>query len=136
MPDEKTISVLIVDDDPLLLAATSRYLRKRGMRTICANSPFGVTALIRRESPDVVVLDCHMPGLDGAHLVRVLRASPRAAQTPVVFHSGDSDEALAALAGSLGAHYACKASGPLPLVAAILAALRPPGAHAPVAHAG
>jgi CheY-like chemotaxis protein len=120
--DVAVISVLLVDDDPLVLAATSRYLAKRGMRTVCADSPFGVSALVRKEAPDVIVLDCHMPGLDGAHLMRILRTSPRTASTPVVLHSGDG--ALAELAGSLGARYAAKGRGPTALADAIIAAVR------------
>lgn len=126
MRDEHMISVLLVDDDPLVLAASARFLRKRGMRTICADSPFGVSALVRKESPDVVVLDCHMPGLDGAHLMRVLRTSPRTAGTPIVLHSGDSDASLAELADSLGAQYASKGRGPTALADAIMAAIRAP----------
>jgi CheY-like chemotaxis protein len=124
MLDPVALSVLLVDDDPLVLAATARFLRKRGMRTICADSPFGVSALVRKESPDVVVLDCHMPGLDGAHLMRILRTSPRTARTPIVLHSGDSDEVLSALAHSLGTLYAPKGRGPGVLAQAILQATR------------
>jgi CheY-like chemotaxis protein len=126
MFDERALSVLLVDDDPLVVAATSRLLRKRGMRTICATSPFGVSALVRKEAPDVVVLDLHMPGLDGALLIRLLRSSPRTAGTPVVFHSGDTEEALGELAHSLGAFYSVKGDGPVPLVEAILQAARSP----------
>ena len=132
-PAPDAISVLLVDDDPLVLAATSRFLRKRGMRTICADSPFGVSALVRKEAPDVVVLDCHMPGLDGAHLMRVLRTSPRTAGTPIVLHSGDPDAELAELAESLGTQYAPKARGPIALADAILRALKSAlGRHAPL----
>ena len=104
------------------------------MRTICATSPFGVSALVRKEAPDVVVLDLHMPGLDGAHLMRLLRSSPRTAGTPVVFHSGDAEESLGELAHSLGAYYSVKGGGMKPLVEAILAAARAP--RRPLANAG
>jgi len=133
MPGE-TISVLIVDDDPLVLAAVSRLLRKRGMKTACTDSPFGVSALMRKESPDVLVLDCDMPGLNGAHLVRVLRASPRTAATPVVLHSGGDEHTLAELASSLSARYAQKGRGPTALVDAIEAAARGPRARMTSVH--
>jgi DNA-binding response OmpR family regulator len=132
MAPDKPIKVLMVDDDPLVLAATARALRRYGIMATCANSPFGVSALVRKEPPDVLVLDYHMPGLDGAHLVRVLRSSPRTADIPVVFYSGDCDELLISTATALGAHYAIKGINPRILVDAILAALRGDGA---VAHA-
>jgi DNA-binding NarL/FixJ family response regulator len=134
MLSEPAISVLLVDDDPLVLAATSRFLVKRGLYTICASSPFGVTALVWKESPDVVVMDCHMPGLDGAQLIRCLRVNRRTATTPVVFYSGDSDEALQNLASSLGARYAAKSRGPSSLLQVIRDAL--PRARRGWAHAG
>ncbi len=129
MVGEAPVCVLLVDDDPLILAAVSRFLQKRGMRTICADSPFGVSALVRKESPDVVVLDCNMPGLDGAHLMRVLRTSPRTAGIPIVLHSGDADAVVQELAESLGARYAFKGRGPGMLVDAIRAAVRGPRAR-------
>ena len=139
MEREKPVSVLLVDDDPLVLAATARALKRFGMQATCASSPFGVSALIRKDAPDVVVLDYHMPGLDGAHLVRVLRSSPRTADIPVVFYSGACDDELISLARTLGAHYASKGINPRELADAIFAALaRNPGyvhAHAPVARA-
>jgi CheY-like chemotaxis protein len=128
--EKAALTVLIVDDDPLVLAATSRCLRRLGLRTLMADSPFGVSAIILKESPDAVVLDAHMPGLDGAHLVRLLRSSPRTAATPIVFHSGDPEDVLAKLAASFGATYACKAGGLDALYDAIIASVSP-GAPAP-----
>jgi CheY-like chemotaxis protein len=94
------------------------------MRAQCVTSPFGVSALVLKAAPDVVVVDYNMPGLDGAHLVRLLRSSPRTAEIPVVFHSGEPEEKLAALAETHGAHYVCKGRGPLSLVDAIRSSLR------------
>jgi CheY-like chemotaxis protein len=115
--------VLVVDDDPLVLAATSRYLQRMGFHAIMADSPFGVSALIRKECPDVVVLDHDMPGLDGGHLLRLLRASPRTAATPVVLYSGDATGSVGALASSLGVGWARKGQGPRALFETVLAAL-------------
>ena len=124
MPASKPISVLLVDDDPLVLTSTSRFLRRCGMRATCATSPFGVSALVLKESPDVLVLDCHMPGLDGARLARLVRATARAAATRLVFYSGDSDVGLATLARAFDARYACKGADPSALIEAIEAALQ------------
>jgi CheY-like chemotaxis protein len=123
METPAAISVLLVDDDPLVLAATARILRRHGMRAICASSPFGVSALVRKDSPDVVVLDYHMPGLDGGHLVRVLRSSPRTAQIPVVFYSGDCDDHLTDTAEALGAYVVRKGCNQREFVESIMGAL-------------
>jgi two-component system NtrC family sensor kinase len=111
MPLEPQPTVLIVDDDPLVLASTARFLRRAGFRTVCSDSPFGVSALILKEQPSIVVLDFHMPGLDGQHLVRLLRTSARTQATRVIFYSGVGEEELRAIAVTNGASYALKSRG-------------------------
>lgn len=123
---DQALSVLVVDDDPLVLSAVSCFLQRRGMKTTCTDSPFGVSALVRKEAPDVIVLDCNMPGLDGPCLFQILRKNPRTAKTPIVFHSGNAVDGLAELAASLGARYAAKSQGLRSLVDTIVTAVRAP----------
>ncbi len=120
------ISVLLVDDEPQVLETTARFLRRCGMHVTCAPSPFGVSALVLREAPDVVVLDFNMPGLDGAHLLPLLRASNRTAATRVIFHSGEPEAFLSTLALTSGASYSCKARGARALADAIVLAMNGP----------
>ena len=56
--------------------------------------------------------------------MRVLRTSPRTAETPIVFYSGDTDAELAELADALGTYYAPKARGPVMLADTITRAVR------------
>jgi CheY-like chemotaxis protein len=114
MPPELPL-VVIVDDDPLVLSATARARARAGFRTICTASPFGVSALVLKERPDVVVLDVNMPGLDGTHLVRLLRSSPLTARTRVVFYSGLGERELTQIALENSATYALKSRGGLAL---------------------
>ncbi len=114
--------VLLVDDDPLVLAAASCVLARRGLRTISAVCPFNVRALVRQERPDVLVLDCEMAGIDGARLLEQLRADPGTAAIPVLFYSGNED--VPEIARSLGVGYASKWCGLGALADAIFAALR------------
>ena len=60
-------------------------------------------ALVRRERPDLVVLDVQTPGLDGLAVARALAADPATAAIPVVLCSGAGPEAAAAglLAGAV-----------------------------------
>ena len=65
--------VLIVDDEANLLELIQSYLEKENYQVLTANN--GVTALdlARLSSPDLVILDLMLPGLDGLEVCRQLR---------------------------------------------------------------
>jgi len=48
-----------------------------------------VQELVRQQRPDLVLLDLHLPGIDGEEVLRRLRADPRTADLPVVMASAD-----------------------------------------------
>jgi two-component system response regulator AtoC len=81
--------VLLVDDEPLLVDAMGRLLRRAGERVTEAAD--GVEALQRlREQPvDVILSDVRMPQLDGPGLLRALRDDGD--PTPLVFLTGYGD---------------------------------------------
>lgn len=96
--------VLVVDDDPTVIALISDGLRLLGHYDV-AVAPDGATGLERfyEVRPDCVVVDVRMPGLNGFQFVRALRGDPETAQTPVVVLSGlaeDRDEAGGLLSGA------------------------------------
>lgn len=70
-----TLRVLLVDDDPLARLLTSRLLERQGSKVIQASG--GREALRRAglESFDVILLDIHMPEVDGLAAARSLRDS-------------------------------------------------------------
>ncbi len=74
--------ILIVDDEPGIREILSRLVRKEGFEPLAA--PDGETALelLRRESPDILLLDIRMPGLDGMEILR--RAKELDRDLPVV----------------------------------------------------
>lgn len=81
----------MVDDHPEVLDIVTRYLERRGYSVVTADGPFGVTTLVKRHSPAVVVLDVMMPALSGEDLGRLLRRS--IGDVPIVFYSAiDEDE--------------------------------------------
>lgn len=67
------ITVLLVDDEEVLLKSLQRLLGLRGFKVLAANS--GETALeIARNNPvDVAVIDVKMPGMGGDELMRILK---------------------------------------------------------------
>jgi PAS domain S-box-containing protein len=86
-PAAKPLRVLLVDDDPAVLGATSAQLEDLGFAVVAAEDGVGgLEALSGRGPFDVVVLDVVMPRLDGLEMLRVLRQShPR---LPVLLVSG------------------------------------------------
>jgi DNA-binding response OmpR family regulator len=82
--------LLVVDDDAKILKAVGEALRQEGYSVFTA--PDGETALelCRKQTPDLVVLDIGMPGLDGFEVCGRLRAG--GAQLPILILSARGDE--------------------------------------------
>lgn len=74
--------VLIVDDEPAVVAALERALRIDGYETAVARDGQEALAVLSAERPDLVVLDVMMPKVDGLEVCRRLRASGD--RTPVL----------------------------------------------------
>lgn len=72
--------ILIVDDDPDIIKATSRVLESRGYRVITALNGEECLEKVREERPDLIILDLLMPKLDGFGVCRELRENTRYAE--------------------------------------------------------
>jgi two-component system response regulator FlrC len=68
------VRVLIVDDDIDLRETVVRLLGRFGYSCLTASSGAEATQAIEAESPDLVVTDLHMPGIDGVAVARCARA--------------------------------------------------------------
>jgi CheY-like chemotaxis protein len=116
--------ILLVDDNSEIIVTTARYLRARGLHVLTSNSSLGVSSLIRRHAPALIVLDIMMPALDGNALVQVLKNHGLARTTPIIFYSAVDEEQLYALARDTpGASYVPKSEGLGALYTAIQLAL-------------
>lgn len=72
------MKVLIVDDDPVSRRLLQSYLQKWGYDVVVAVDGADAWRLFGQEEFPVVISDWMMPGLDGAELIRRIRASPQA----------------------------------------------------------
>lgn len=78
--------LLIVDDEPLVRDALRRVLELEGMHvTVAADAESGLGEL-RRELPDLAIVDVIMPGVDGVEMIRRIRRE--FAALPVIAISG------------------------------------------------
>lgn len=89
--------VLVVDDQALNRLIAHRLLERLGATTVEAHDGEQALAMLEQQDPqvDLMLVDTHMPGLDGLALTRRLRASDNAflRDLPVVGLSGDVDQA-------------------------------------------
>jgi predicted signal transduction protein with EAL and GGDEF domain/DNA-binding response OmpR family regulator len=95
--------VLLVDDDEVNLLLTALALRERGFKLTEASSGEQALELLREYTPDIVVLDAMMPGLDGFATCRTLRRMPGFENLPVLMLTGLDDDASITRAEQAGA---------------------------------
>lgn len=76
--------ILVVDDDRAIIKVLRGYLEQSGFQVLEAYD--GETALhtLRRERPDLVILDIMLPGRDGWSITGVVRSDPGLAATPII----------------------------------------------------
>jgi len=79
--------VLVVDDDAVVLELTRVRLEVAGWDVIVRDAAIGTLNAIRREKPDVVLLDVSMPGLSGDLLAKAISENPGGGSMAVIFHS-------------------------------------------------
>ncbi|MEY2530638.1 MAG: hypothetical protein QOI96_723 [Verrucomicrobiota bacterium] len=82
----EAIHVLVVDDDPRIIDIVSRGLGLEGFCVTTANDGAIALEKIRREVPDVVVIDLEMPNIDGAEMLKQIRQNW--GLLPVILHTG------------------------------------------------
>ncbi len=114
--------VLIVDDDVALAEMLGLVLRREGFIPSVVTSGSAALADIRRENPDVVLLDLMLPGRDGVDVCRDLRAE---SDVPVIMLTARSDTIDIVRGLEVGADdYVVKPFKPAELVARVKARLR------------
>lgn len=82
--------ILIVDDDFELIALLTEILKRDGHDVATACEPVDGMQKCRTFRPDLIILDYHMPGSDGAHLYESLRRNQASRSTPILFMSGEA----------------------------------------------
>ncbi|HVC80790.1 MAG TPA: response regulator [Chloroflexota bacterium] len=83
-----TGTVLLVDDDRMLLKLIRLLLEDEGYQVSTANGD-DVLSLARTQRPDVILLDVRMPGIGGAGISRQLRESADTRQIPIIGITAD-----------------------------------------------
>lgn len=93
--------ILLVDDDPVWLQTLADYLGQHGYEVQTAGDSESMLEQVRQQPIELILLDFHMPRLDGLNLLRRLHA--QGVWVPVVLLSSDGDPHLPARALAAGA---------------------------------
>jgi two-component system nitrogen regulation response regulator NtrX len=94
-------SILIVDDEPSIVQSLSGLLTDEGFEIITASNGYEALKIIDSESPDLVLLDIWMPGIDGIETLKEIKKS--SATVPVIIITGHGNVETAVKATKLGA---------------------------------
>jgi DNA-binding response OmpR family regulator len=117
--------ILVVDDDREIVRLTRAYLEQSGYQVLVAYD--GETALhvLRRESPDLVILDLMLPDRNGLDVTRTVRRDASLAAMPIIMLTARVDDQDKIVGLELGADdYVTKPFNPSELMARIRAVLR------------
>src|SRR6476660_8677449 len=115
-------TILVVDDEPKIADLARDYLEHAGFTVRTAGDGEAALTAVRRDRPDLVVLDLGLPGIDGLDVTRTIR---RDSNLPVIMLTARADELDKLLGLELGADdYLTKPFSPRELVARVRAVLR------------
>lgn len=127
--------ILVVDDDKKIVRLVRSYLEQAGYQVLTAYD--GETALhtIRREKPDLVVLDLMLPDHDGWEITRLVRGDASLADLPIIMLTARVEDTDKIVGLELGADdYISKPFNPREVVARVRAVLRRVGGGAAQPH--
>ncbi|MFH1379169.1 MAG: response regulator [bacterium] len=81
------MKILMIDDDQLLADLVKERLDSEGFEVCVAFDGLSGIECMIKESPDLILLDIMMPGIDGYEVCKKLKESPATASLPIVFVS-------------------------------------------------
>ncbi len=114
--------VLVVDDEQDIVDLVRYHLEREGYQVAGCRDGKSALGFVHRESPDLVILDLLMPGVDGLEVCRHLR---RDSTIPIIMLTAKADEMDKVVGLELGADdYVTKPFSPRELVARVRAILR------------
>ncbi len=123
--------VLVVEDDETLRFTLEHNLRREGYTVLAAARGDDGLRMAREETPDVIVLDVMLPGIDGIQVARILR---RHAAVPIIMLTALGAEGDRVAGLDAGADdYLAKPFGMRELLARVRALLRRSGSSVPIA---
>jgi DNA-binding NarL/FixJ family response regulator len=112
--------VLVVDDSPGTLGMLNDALDEAGFTVLVAADGASAVALVERVTPDIILMDALMPGMDGFETCRRIKQNHSLAGVPVIFMTGlkDTESVVKGLQAG-GVDYVTKPAAPDEIIARI-----------------
>ncbi len=119
------MKVLIVDDNPKIMAIARVHLKKEGLEVLYVEDGKSALESAQQEKPDLILLDVDMPGMSGFEVCKILKDNDELCMIPVVFLTATDDNTNRVKGLDLGAvDYITKPFDAFELRARVRAALR------------
>jgi putative two-component system response regulator len=124
--EEKQLHILVVDDDIVLCELVRRVFELEGIEVDEAHHVVEADKLVTERTPDAVILDIGLPGIDGLFYCSRLRENPETRNIPIIAISGSDNAGASALAAG-ATQFVHKPFDPLELLTLIerMIGLRP-----------
>ncbi len=102
-------TIVIIDDDLLVLETARRLLERDGLRVFVYSEGYDATNFAVRHRPDLVLMDVNMPFLSGDSMATLFKRHEQLSHVPLVLFSSNEEGALRRMAREIGvAGYICK----------------------------
>jgi DNA-binding response OmpR family regulator len=117
--------IIVVDDEPFILMMIEDKLKRAGIEVVTLRESKNALAVIRREKPDLIILDWMMPELSGIELCKMLKADAELKDTPVFLLTAKGQDADKQMGLQCGASmYITKPFSPRALLEIVSNAIR------------
>jgi two-component system sensor histidine kinase/response regulator len=77
--------ILVVDDQPINVVLMQKKLEREGMAVLTARNGPECLEVVRRDRPDLILLDVMMPDMDGMQVCSALKADEDTRSIPIIF---------------------------------------------------
>jgi len=117
--------ILLVDDEADILELLSYNLNREGFQTVGVLTGEAALKKVASDSPDLIILDLMLPGVDGLEITRILKSQQKTARIPIIMLSAKGEESDIVTGLELGADdYITKPFSPRILIARVKAIIR------------
>lgn len=120
--------ILICDDDPLIHKLVGSFLQREGHEVQIANDGIDALRLVKKDKPDIMVLDVMMPNMNGYDVCHSIKFDVKMKDIPILMLTTRTQELDPRLGVLMGIEYMHKSESPRNLVAKVnqmLAAKKP-----------